>query len=174
MKHFILNKDIWIYILSFILDNFNLSFHNWILNIIPFNEYTYFILNLKKKYIQTLNDISLVQYLFNCSFIQSFLSFKKNGFSIYKTILDFTLHPKELDYLREVVMVMDQTKCSIHCANSALIKTEFDLVESILSIPNVWLELDSESKDFINIIEEIFHMRINNYPTLGRRGIFNH
>ena len=69
---------------------------------------------------------------------------------------------------------MRETKCTINCANSALIKTEFDLVNSILSIPDIWSELDSESKDFISTIEEIFHMRINNYPTLGRRGIFRH
>lgn len=149
MTHFILNKDIWIYILSFIVDNFNLSFHNLILNIIPFNEYTYFVLKSKTKYIQSLNDISLFQHLVNCSFIQSIFYLKKNKFNIYKATLDFNLSPKELDYLRNVIIVMEEVNCSIHCANYALIKKNFDLVDAIMLIDYIWPELYTESQDYI-------------------------
>ena len=105
-------KDIWILILSFLLDNFNISVNNTILSNIPFNEYTLLILNNKKVLFENYKDdnIFLLQDLINCTYIESFLFIHKNKNINYNEITHSPLSINEFKYVLKIVKIMNYLK----------------------------------------------------------------
>jgi hypothetical protein len=102
-------NDIWNLILSFLLDNFNISVNNIILSNIPFNEYTFLILNNKKKLFENYKDdnIFLLQDLINCTYIESFFFIHKNKNINYNEITHSPLTINEFKYVLKIVKIMD-------------------------------------------------------------------